>query len=31
LLALPLMVYYSAMYKAKRDERIRAETPEPEQ
>jgi len=31
LLALPLMVYYSAMYKAKRDERIRVETPEPEQ
>jgi hypothetical protein len=31
LLALPLMVYYSAMYKAKRDERIRAEAPEPEQ
>ena len=31
LLALPLMVYYSAMYNAKRDERIRDETPEPEQ
>ena len=31
LLALPLMVYYSAMYKAKRDERIRDETPEPDQ
>ncbi len=31
LLVLPLMVYYSAMYKAKRDERIRSETPEPEQ
>ena len=31
LLILPLMVYYSAMYKAKRDERIRNETPEPEQ
>ena len=31
LLALPLMVYYSAMYKAKRDERIRVEAPEPEQ
>jgi len=29
LLALPLMVYYSAMYKAKRDERIRSEAPEP--
>jgi len=29
LLALPLMVYYSAMYKAKRDERIRNEAPEP--
>jgi hypothetical protein len=31
MLVLPLMVYYSAMYKAKRDERIRDETPEPEQ
>ena len=31
LLALPLMVYYSAMYKAKRDERIRIESPEPDQ
>lgn len=31
LLALPLMVYYSAMFKAKRNERIRDETPEPEQ
>ena len=31
LLALPLMVYYSAMYKAKKDERIRDETPEAEQ
>ena len=29
LLALPLMVYYSAMYKAKRDEQIRIEAPEP--
>ena len=31
LLVIPLMVYYSAMYKAKRDERIRDETPEAEQ
>ena len=31
MLVLPLMVYYSAMYKAKRDERIRDETPDPEQ
>ena len=29
LLILPLMVYYSAMYKAKRDERIRDGAPEP--
>ena len=29
LLALPLMVYYSAMYKAKRDEQIRIEASEP--
>jgi len=29
LLALPMMVYYSAMYKAKRDEQIRSGVPEP--
>jgi hypothetical protein len=30
LLIIPLMVYFSAMYKAKRDERVRMETPEAE-
>ena len=30
LLIIPLMVYFSAMYKAKRDEQIRMETPEVE-